>query len=98
MSEWVRTSERLPTEDPKGVPANSILAYGVDPESYHRWKEKFGEGLETPERFIACYVPQYGFLKNGFYFQEKRQRGLVTHWMPLPQPPTEEATNDQAKE
>jgi hypothetical protein len=22
----------------------------------------------------------------------------VTHWMPLPKPPTEEATNDQAKE
>lgn len=84
---WVSVKERLPTKDKRGVPADSILAYGVNPERYQTWKDKFGKALEHKERYIACFVPEYGFLKNGYYFRTETEKALVTHWMPLPAAP-----------
>jgi len=84
---WISVEERLPTKDKRGVPADSILAYGVNPERYQTWKDKFGKALEHKERYIACFVPEYGFLKNGYYFRTETEKALVTHWMPLPAAP-----------
>jgi len=87
MSSWIKCSERLPTTLKQGVAANSIIAYGVNPERYNFWKERGAPELATPERFIACYVPRYGFLSRGFYFYGELEKQFVTHWVPLPAEP-----------
>jgi hypothetical protein len=90
--EWIKCSERMPTEEKRGISPNSILAYGISPKSYNQWIEKNGEPypwMELPERFVACFVPEHGFLVEGWYFRDTEMRKLVTHWQPLPEPPSE---------
>lgn len=50
--------------------------------------------------FAECLVLDSGHKRRWYYDRTEFFAGkdLVTHWQPLPKPPTEEATNDQAKE
>lgn len=75
-AKWISVEDRLPE---KHTPANSILAWGISRKREYLWAEKqkspypFG-----PDRFIACYTENTGFLDDGF------APCNVTHWMPLP--------------
>ncbi len=96
---WIKCSERMPTTDKRGVPANSILAYGLNPRRYNQWFEKYPwlekcsasyPFLDLPDIWVACYVPEYGFLDDGWYFRsEPELNKLVTQWTPILAPEAE---------
>lgn len=95
---WIRFDAKdestWPTTDKNGIKPNSILAFGVSPKDFQEWKEKYGNrpkdypypGMNCPDFFVACFVPQYGFLENAWYFDDLSMRGLVTHYAEINEP------------
>lgn len=79
MSEWVRVEDRLPTPWQsvlvfcKGGNITECKFYGK--EECERWDYRFG-------RQGRAY---YG--KQGRWFEAAEKGYVVTHWMPLPEPP-----------
>jgi len=82
MSEWIKVSDRLP--DDKGI--YNVLVSGddfVNSSTFGYFTGSDWEGQEW-ERVQECS----GYESSSPYFSDYDMS--VTHWMPLPEPPTQE--------
>lgn len=80
LNEWVRVEERLPEEDPH-------IKKFIDGEIFGLLTVLVYNGEVKQTNRFFCNVPKFGFPKtDGWEWASSN----VTHWMPLPAPPTKE--------
>jgi hypothetical protein len=84
MSEWIRCSERLPE-----LKDDSVLAYADGTSVHagdHAWPKGGMDMVHIQDYFgdVTCGVDPAG---TQLYTQMYLSRG-VTHWQPMPVPPT----------
>lgn len=82
MSEWISIKNKLPDKN-----GEVLVSDGKEV-----WIKQF---IATPDSFCAFTKPSFCYWDNsgdGYYI---KTRQVITHWMPLPPPPTEkEKQND----
>ncbi|MGJ0125909.1 DUF551 domain-containing protein [Pantoea sp. RHCKP32] len=79
--EWINCSEQLP----EGFPKQVQVAYVSDSNGEHCLD--VGQGMLFPDRIWRCAALFYDASNNGFRYGEFARQ--VTHWRPMPSPPTE---------
>ena len=90
MTEWISVKDRLPSQD-----GYYLVAYKLDviPQRWHFNVYPFSLDLYKTDKFDFPRKKYKG--KSGFYFYDSEygncENSRVTHWMPLPKPPKENA-------
>ena len=73
MSEWISVEDRLPNRD------CNVIVYA----------QKVRGGFIKKERFITTAVFCMPMIHKHYFDFADNGTGIVTHWMPLPEPPKE---------
>lgn len=74
MNEWISVEDRLPNQDCKVIVC----------------VQKVRGGFVIKERFVTTAVFYMTMTGKHYFDFAGNNTGIVTHWMPLPEPPKEE--------
>ena len=78
MNEWISVEDRLPNRDCK------VIVYA----------QKVKGGLVRKERFVTTAVFYMTIIDKHYFDFQGNGTGIVTHWMPLPEPPKEDVQHE----
>jgi hypothetical protein len=81
---WISVEERLPTDD------EPVLIYTPAGKYGKVWIDCWQMQREAPLSFSSATI-ETGFMWDEHEFEE------VSHWMPLPQPPSEEPPGEPSR-
>lgn len=82
MNEWISVEDRLPIQDCEGrLPIRDckVIVY----------VQKVRGGFMRKERFVTTAVFCMTMIDKHYFDFQGNDAGIVTHWMPIPEPPKE---------
>jgi hypothetical protein len=82
VNEWISVEDRLPIQDCEGrLPIRDckVIVY----------VQKVRGGFMRKERFVTTAVFCMTMIDKHYFDFQGNDAGIVTHWMPIPEPPKE---------